>query len=328
MNARLSVFLANTTQPVATYNEPGLSTRQAYPVPARANGTFPTVYVEDGLYRVRITDASGMVLDQIEDVQIITVSGGGGGGGADDPTTRFQTGDIKDRYDVGTHQGWVRFNGRTIGSSASSASERANDDCHDLFVHLWTRDGNLAVSGGRGPNAESDWQAGKTITLPDARGRFRVSLEDMGNLPSGRLFGGLFSFGTATTLGAYGGSPVSQITLNEMPSHSHTISAFMDAQGAHNHTGVTDAGGVHRHAIDYSLDSTSAPGGTTRASGVGDGGGATGQTRDSVAHSHTFTTSSVGNHAHNITASATATGSGAAFSTLVPFILVTTYVKL
>src|SRR5690606_21344421 len=88
----------------------------------------------------------------------------------------FRTGDLKQRYGTGTHSGWVRANGRTIGSASSGATERANADCEALFEHLWGADTNLSVSGGRGANAASDWAANKTIALPDFRDRVIVGL--------------------------------------------------------------------------------------------------------------------------------------------------------
>ena len=65
--------------------------------------------------------------------------------------------------------GWVRCNGRTIGSASSGATERANADAEDLFLFLWTNfaDAQCAVSSGRGASAAADWAANKTIALPD-----------------------------------------------------------------------------------------------------------------------------------------------------------------
>ena len=104
-----------------------------------------------------------------------------------DPTTIFGTGDIKANYGTGVIDGFVRANGRTIGSSTSGANERANSDTQALFTFLWNGDPNLVVSTGRGVSAAADWSANKTITLPDWRGRALVALDDMGNTAAGRL---------------------------------------------------------------------------------------------------------------------------------------------
>src|SRR5947208_1688739 len=83
----------------------------------------------------------------------------GGGGGTVDPTTIFQTGQIIPMYGTGVLTGFVRANGRTIGSATSGATERANADAQSLFQNLWGADANLAVSGGRGASAAADWAA-------------------------------------------------------------------------------------------------------------------------------------------------------------------------
>lgn len=67
--------------------------------------------------------------------------------------------------------GYVRCNGSTIGHAASPASERASQDCQNLFTHLWENldDTQARVHGGRGGRALTDWLQNKTIQLPDYR---------------------------------------------------------------------------------------------------------------------------------------------------------------
>lgn len=69
--------------------------------------------------------------------------------------------------------GWVFLNGKTIGNASSGATERANADTQDLFELLWNNvsDTYAPVSGGRGANATSDFNANKTIQLLDPIGR-------------------------------------------------------------------------------------------------------------------------------------------------------------
>ena len=85
--------------------------------------------------------------------------------------------------------GWVRKNGKTIGSAASSATERANADTEDLFSFLWNNfaDAECPVTGGRGAAAAADFAANKPIALPDWRGRTPFGLDTMGNTAAGRL---------------------------------------------------------------------------------------------------------------------------------------------
>jgi microcystin-dependent protein len=153
--------------------------------------------------------------------------GGGGGGGTVDPTTIFQTGDVKSRYGTGVLTGWVRMNGRTIGSATSGATERANSDCQSLFEYLWNSDPNLSVATGRGASATADWVANKTIALPDARGRVLASLDDMGNSAAGRLTTALSGV-DGLTLGSSGGTQNQSVARAQLPnvtlSYSNSIS--------------------------------------------------------------------------------------------------------
>lgn len=329
-DGRLSVFQAGTTTPAAAYRDAGFGIQHEAPIPSLGSGIWPVIFLQPGAYDFRITDPFNYVYAEIPGYVVdVPNSGGGGSGGDVDDKRLAQTGDIKDRYGVGSHPGWVRMNGRTIGSAASSASERANDDCEALFAFLWTQDANLAVSGGRGANAAADWAAAKTIALPDHRGRSRLALDDLGNTAAGRLSGGLFAFGNATTLGSYGGEASHVQTNAEMVPHIHPVSASMDTQGNHAHGGSTSTDGDHFHGLTYNVQ----PGYTLTSNGgavnnVGGAGNTTGFTGATGAHFHSIQTNTTGAHVHNITVSMSSQGGGAAMNWLPPFILVSTYIKL
>ena len=77
------------------------------------------------------------------------------------------------------HSGWVRANGRTIGSVTSGGTERANADSEALFLYLWAADASLSVSGGRGANAADDWGKQEIALLTGGEGNRR--LDGMGN---------------------------------------------------------------------------------------------------------------------------------------------------
>jgi hypothetical protein len=132
------------------------------------------------------------------------------------------TGDLKVRYDTAIISGFVRCNGRTIGSASSGATEFADATAQALFTHLWTKDSNLAMfnpGGGsttRGASASADWLAPKQIALPDWRGRALAALDDMGNTAAGRLTATYFGTG-ATTLGAAGGNQSATLSLAQLP---------------------------------------------------------------------------------------------------------------
>jgi hypothetical protein len=141
---------------------------------------LPQFFVADGSIKLRLTDKNGVQIFTQDGLLVVGASSGGGGGSPVDPTTILQTGQMINMYNTGVLTGFVRANGRTIGSATSGATERANADCQTLFQYLWGADANLAVSGGRGASAAADWAANKTLTLPDSRGRTIAGLDDMG----------------------------------------------------------------------------------------------------------------------------------------------------
>ena len=182
------------------------------PITLDAAGRIPQLFIADGLIKIRLTDAAGVVQLVADNVQVIGSSSGGGGGGTTfDPLSVFLTGDIKARYGVGIHPGtvpgWVRCNGYTIGAAGSGATELPHANCQPLFEYLWGADTNLVVSGGRGANAHADWLAGKQLALPDYRGYALAALDDMGNSAAGRYAGSReFSGTNADDVGSSGRS--------------------------------------------------------------------------------------------------------------------------
>lgn len=127
--------------------------------------------------------------------------------------------------------GWVLGSGKTIGSAASGATERANADTVNLFTLLWNSmaDAEAPVSGGRGASAAADFAANKTIVVPDLRGRSIFGKDDMGGSAANRITAGVAGF-AGTTLGKAGGD-------ERMHQHNH---------------GITDPGHGHTSTYDYS----------------------------------------------------------------------------
>lgn len=181
-----------------------------------ATGRLPQFFLADGQIKFRLTDKAGVEIFAQDNLLVVGPSGGGGGGGTVDPTTIFQTGTLMPFYGVGVRSGFVRANGRTIGSSTSGATERANADVQALFEYLWGADANLTVSTGRGASANADWVANKTITLPDFRNRTMAGLGDMGNSDAARLTAGYFG-ASGTTLGAVGGTESQSLSNANLP---------------------------------------------------------------------------------------------------------------
>jgi len=106
---------------------------------------------------------------------------------------------------------------------------------------------------------------------------------------------GRFLLGANSTysLGSQGGAATVTLTVNQIPSHSHTASSA--SAGSHTHTASTASAGAHTHSVSGSAASN---GNHTHTLTVDSGG----------AHSHTASSNSAGAHTHtrgtmNITAS-------------------------
>lgn len=209
-----------TSSPQDAFYDPDLTLPLPNPYTLEADARVPFHYLADGQIKVRITDKNGVVRFQQDNILVVGPSSGGGGGV--DPTTVIATGDVKARYGTGTLSGFVRLNGRTIGSATSGATERANSDTQALFQFLWGADSSLTVSGGRGVSTAADWSADKTIALPDFRGRVPAALDDMGNSAAGRLTSSYFG-AAATTLGATGGVENVTMALANIFQHDHSV---------------------------------------------------------------------------------------------------------
>lgn len=345
VGARARFFDAGTNTPRVMYSD-GLLTSPFDPddITTDANAQFPSIWGQGGPFKVIITTASGNVVRSIDNVPgDVEASGGGGGGGGG---TDLEPGDILVSFLSGVKSGFVRANGRTIGSASSAATELASADAEALFLAYWPNT-LLSVSGGRGASAAADWAANKTITLPNAQLRGLVGVDAMGAAAS-NLFSALtFTSGTSSTVGSTVGAATHALTVAQTAAHSHTGST--DTTGSHSHTGVTDSQGDHAHSGATDLGGLHAHNVGVNASAgvllVGAGGGnatQSGLTNYTTAvdgiHNHSFTTGIAGAHGHNYTTNANGahshavtvgnTGNGDAHPNVQPSILVTVYIKL
>jgi hypothetical protein len=254
---RLYLYAAGTSTPSTAYESFGLTagTELSHPIELDSSGRIPEFWVADGSYRVRLTDADGNEIFDINSTTALGASSGTGGGGSGDvsESSIFQTGDLTWQPVDGTRSGWVRANARTIGSSSSGATERANADAETLFLFLWNNFSNTLcpVSTGRGGSAAADWAANKTIATLDMRGRLAYGMDTMGSTAASVVAG-------ATAAGGAFGQEELAITQANLPNVTFTDTLLLShthAGVSHTHDDGTYAVGAHTHgAGSYTVE--------------------------------------------------------------------------
>lgn len=299
--ALLYTYVAGTVAtPQSTYQDTALTILNPFPLTADITGRIPMFYMANGSTHARLTDSTGVVQFDYPNMLVIGPSGGSSSGGTVDPTTVLATGDLKVKYGTGTLTGFVRANGLTIGSAVSGGTERANADTQNLFVYLYGADPNLTVSGGRTGNALNDFNANKTIALPDWRGQAIGALADMGNTATSLLTSTYF--GTSpTVLGAAGGLQNTTLTLAQLPTGITSSATVVSPNNTY----------LNAPATGFGVTSFSANAGSQVW--------------------QAFSSGAVVNQVTNITSTGSATSnntSGQSFPSVSPMKLATIYVKL
>lgn len=200
----------------------------------------------------------------------------------------------------------VTIGGTPIGAILQFAGSSAPAKwllCYGQAISRTTYSALYAVIG----TAFGNGNGSSTFNLPDCRGRVAAGKDNMGGTASGRLSNSATGGVNGNTLGGTGGAQMHVITVDQMP--------------AHEHTGTTDAGGVHWHFMFSSklnADSTPTlgagdpPAQSNDTSGnssyrmqgdtASDAVATLGVTSDAPTHTHDFTTSSTegdNGHAHN-----------------------------
>lgn len=235
----LRIYEAGTVTPVTAYKDAALTSGQEHPwpIPADAAGRLPYFFLADGNYRIRLSSSNGMfVAYDVPNLATVASSSSDDdddeGGSAS--TNVFATGYIDwDAVDE-ARDGWVRLNGRTIGSATSGATERANSDVHDLYVRNWTKYDNsiCAVTGGRGANAEADWAANKAMATLNMRFTIAIGLDTMGNSAANLATNVPVVSGNASTAASILGAPTTTLTKAQLPDYDLDVT-------------VTDEGHTH-----------------------------------------------------------------------------------
>lgn len=336
--ARLFLFDGGTTTPRTGYRDLALSSAHPNPILADSAGRFPLIYLADGYYRQRLTTSTGGLVFDDDGLPVLSTSAGGAGTSVD-PDSVFKTRDIKIRFDDSQIDGYVRLNGKSIGSALSGATERANADAQSLYEELWGFD-NIVVAAGKGASAAADFAANKPLTLPNFQGASIFGLPDMGNTAD-TAFAALLTGTDTSGPGATGGADTVAIEKANIPSYNLT-SGSVTSQGAtgvesvaHTHTfsGTTSVeSATHTHSIDG--DFSQVQGGTGVTALVVGGNRASGI--DGADHTHTYsgeTSGASASHTHNVTSTSTSLsiasgGSGAAVNKLPSLVTLMIYIRL
>lgn len=150
------------------------------------------------------------------------------------------TGVIKGYLGTNPPDGYVLADGGTIGSAASGATNRANNDTQSLYTLIWGSTLNdqcpIQDSNGntttRGASAAADFAANKRLPLPDYRGRVLMGLDNMGGTAANRVTSVSTGGENANKMMGTGGAQANTLTSSHIPSL----------------TGTTSSAGGHVHA--------------------------------------------------------------------------------
>jgi len=129
-------------------------------------------------------------------------------------SSSFTTGDVKATYKIG-ETGWLLMDNTTIGNSTSTA-DFASEISRNLYVLLYNQilDAWCPVSGGRTGNALNDFNAAKTLELPQSLGRALCST-------------GISEVGEdERVIGEYVGKNTHHLIVEELPSHRHNVLSY------------------------------------------------------------------------------------------------------
>lgn len=270
--AKAYFYVGGSSTPLRVYTSDDGAAPHTQPVVADANGVFPPIFIPYGPFGYRVTTAEGTAISP----NVLTVQNpappdsGGGGGIVVQADQILQPGDTMWRLQGGVRSGWVRMNDKTIGSTGSGATERANADTEALFTYLWNNCSNAiaAVSDGRGANAAADFAANKTISVPTMQGILAAGLDDMGGPAVNRIQ-------ASTTISTTNASPTATVAnAAGLGIGMYVVSANVPAG-----TTITDIVGT---TVTLSANATATAGGSaarfsdfTDAQVVGSIGGAT-----------------------------------------------------
>lgn len=302
---RLDIFQAGTISTRQNaFRESSLVNPYSNPIILESDGRVPHLWLADGGIKIRLSDTTGVVQFESDNLPVIGSSGGGGGVDTTDPNSIFSTGMPLWMPITGTKAGWVRLNARTIGPAASGATERANADCEQLFLHFWNNfsDSFCPVSTGRGANAAADWSAGtKTIGTLDMRGRGAFGVADMGNSAINRIKTGYFDGGSNIIGGSTAGQDDLLIVQGNIP--AYTLAHTLGVSGELSNPG--------QHVLAQNKDNN-----------IRNDGGSLNDVPKGASVSQTITWSG------SVSGTVTSNGGGSAFETVMPIMVGSWFMRL
>jgi hypothetical protein len=329
--ARLFLFDGGTSTPRIGYRDSSLTSAHPNPILADSAGRLPLIYLDDGFYRHRLTTRTGTLVFDDDGLPVLSSTSGGSGTSVD-PDSVFKTRDVKIRFDNAQISGFVRLNGKSIGSALSGASERANADTQSLYEELWDFD-NITVTGGKGANAAADFAANRPLVLPDCQGRGIFGMPNMGGAPDS-AFKALLSGTDTEEPGATGGADtvtleqanipsysltggsgsvsVSGTTANETTSHSHGAGTLTTAERYPTFTSEAIADSTNDATRTYASAQATETAAVSGSTGAQD-----------ALHNHTFTGTGTAS-----SISISSGGSGAAVNKLSSLLTFMIYVRL
>jgi len=175
----------------------------------------------------------------------------------------FPTGVVMPYVGSTAPSGWLLFNGDTIGSAASAATQNS-DSNESLFTLIYDSmtDSEAPVSGGRGANAAADWAANKTITMPDPNRRAVIGTGTETHGDTGGSADAIVVAHThdpGTLAAASGGAHTHTITFpsaSYIASGGGSLGAGVASDSSQAFPSGTNSGGSHTHTISGATAST------------------------------------------------------------------------
>lgn len=179
----------------------------------------------------------GAVSSTTADLKPVTDFGVGGDVGA-----------LKFTFNTATIPGWLRLDSNTwIGNDNSPFAVTKGETVKDLYYYLWNLGVDLQFSGefGRGISAEEDWEADKSLLIPDF-------------VDKALLGAGSGSGLTTRTFDETGGERLVTLEVSQLPAHTHDVPQVLTTGGSGvGYISTTTGSGTQAFGVFSGMKSTS-----------------------------------------------------------------------